>query len=215
MLAVIALFGGASAYAEDGGNNPGGPMGWLRGMFGGNHQQPPQNQNGSEDNASSTHPFPQGMGMREGMMGRGRDNASSTFRGERRGMMGSSTRPMMIGRPVVGTIASINGYSFTVTDRANKTFTVDASNAKITTRGTTPTSTPTTITVSDLTVGENVAVEGQVSTSTSSVVANQIFAGILGPRPEGSNASSTEMNNGQHEGFFQKVGNFFGHLFGR
>ena len=214
-LAIITLFAGASAYAQDAGNNgghPGGPMAWVRGLFGGERPPHPQN-GGAEFDASSTRPLPPGM---RGMMGRGRDNASST-----RGEWATSTRPvrggMMGSRPFVGTVVSVSGTSFTATGLNKATFTIDASNAKIITRGTTPTSTPTTLTVGDLTAGENVAVVGQVSTSTSSIVATQVYAGIRIALPQGGDASNTQDDNGgqPRPNFLQKVGNFFGHLFGR
>ena len=131
----------------------------------------------------------------------------------------SSTRGMSLGRPVVGTIATISGTSFTLTTSNSQTFTVDASSARIVKRGDTSTPTPATSTISDLVVGQNVIVLGNVSTSTQTISAKQIMIG--GPMGAPGQLKSQENGNqnqpaqASSTGFFSKIGRFFGRLFGR
>ena len=86
----------------------------------------------------------------------------------------------------VGTVTAVSGDSITLTDKmSGTTYTVDATNATIMKMGTPSTSTsgsgttqrptPTTITVSDIAVGDTIMVQGTVS--GESIIATQIMDG--------------------------------------
>lgn len=104
------------------------------------------------------------------------------------------------GQPVVlGTVSLINGGVLTITNKSNITYTVDATNAKIT-EG------PNTILVSNIAVGDNLVVQGTVN--GNAVVASTI---IDQTKPVNTNTGATIT---QHQGFFGGIGSFFAHLFG-
>ena len=139
--------------------------------------------------------------IRDGIMMRGGPNMMD---GKGREGMSSSTSPMTgNGQPVIaGTISAISGSSITITNKSNVSYTVDASNAKIV-QG------QNTITVSNLTVGTSVIVQGSVN--GNSVTATSIIDQVQ-PTPNGTTDGQTHTND--RPGFFGGIGHFFMHLFG-
>lgn len=134
--------------------------------------------------------------IRDGvMMGKGIGEGM----GDGRGKMGSTTPPIIQGngQPVIaGTISAISGNSLTITNKSNVTYTVDATNAKIV-QG------QNTITISGLTVGDSVVVQGTVN--GTSVTASSVID---------QKAQTTTTGATVHKGFFGGIGSFFAHLFG-
>jgi hypothetical protein len=86
----------------------------------------------------------------------------------------------------VGTVTAVNGNSITLTDKkSNTTYTVDATNASITERTKSTTApvagvrpAPTTITVSQIAVGDTLMVQG--TTSGTTITATKIADGVGG-----------------------------------
>lgn len=104
------------------------------------------------------------------------------------------------GQPVIaGKITAISGSTITITNQSNVTYTVDASNAKIA-QG------PNTITISGLSVGDAVVVQGTIN--GNAVVASSVIDQVH------INNANVDENNGKHLGFFGGIGAFFSHLFG-
>ena len=103
------------------------------------------------------------------------------------------------GQPVIaGTISAVNGSTVTVTNRSNVTYTVNATNAQVTKgQGTTP--------LSNLTVGDNVIVQGVVN--GTSVVASSII-------DQSKPTNNVNNNEQKSQGFFGRIGSFFKSLFG-
>ncbi len=92
------------------------------------------------------------------------------------------------GNGVMGTVSAVNGTSLTVTNKAGTAYTVDASNAKVS--KSVSGSAPTTITVSNIAIGDTVSVRGKLS--GTSVVATQIFDGIHQARAPNSSGTTTK-----------------------
>ncbi len=138
--------------------------------------------------------------IRDGVMarvpGQTGPNGQNDQNSQGKGRMASSTPSIQgNGEPVVaGTLSAVNGSSLTVSTKSNVTYTVDASSAKIV-QG------KNTVSVSGLTVGDSVVVQGAVS--GTSIAASSV---IDQPKPTSSNAA--------HSGFFGGIGAFFSHLFG-
>jgi hypothetical protein len=113
----------------------------------------------------------------------------------------SSTTPPFVGngQPVVaGNVTAINGSTLTVTTTSNNvSYTVDASNAKIV-QGS------STISLSDITVGQRVVIQGTVNGAAvnASTIIDQAVPGLNG------------QGHGNRFAFFDGIGNFFKHLFG-
>jgi hypothetical protein len=102
------------------------------------------------------------------------------------------------GQPVIaGSVSAINGSSLTVTNKSNVTYTVDATNAKIV-QG------QTTISVSGITVGDMVIVQGTVN--GNSVTASSVI--------DQKASTTTSTTTPTHKGFFGSIGSFFSHIFG-
>jgi hypothetical protein len=107
------------------------------------------------------------------------------------------------GQPIVaGTVSSVSGVTVTITNKSNVSYTIDATNAKIT-QG------PNTITVSGIAVGDMVVVQGTIN--GNAVVATSVI-------DQAKVAVSTNTNGGENGkgngGFFGGIGSFFSHLFG-
>lgn len=109
------------------------------------------------------------------------------------------------GEPIVGgTVSSISGNTITITNQANVTYTVDATNAKISKAG------ATSPTISNISTGDAVVIQGTIngnSVTASSVIDN------------GTQTTNTTTPNNQtpaqaHPGVFGGIGGFFKHLFG-
>jgi hypothetical protein len=125
------------------------------------------------------------------------------------GKNGANQNPSAItgnGQPIVaGTVSAISGSTLTITNKSNVTYTVDATNAKIT-----QDNSDTTLTVSNITVGDMVVVQGAVN--GNSVVASNI---IDQAKPaNGNTATSGAAHPQPHKGFFGAMGSFFSHIFG-
>lgn len=105
------------------------------------------------------------------------------------------------GEPVVGgSITAINGSVLTITNKSNVTYSVDATNATIE-KGN------ATSTLSSVTVGDNVLVQGTVN--GSSITASSVIDQGVAPA-----AGSTATPPKGVMGFFSGIGGFFAHLFG-
>ena len=98
------------------------------------------------------------------------------------------------GKGVMGTVASINGNTLTVTGKIGPkstatavTYTVDATNAKVM-KSATSGAKPTTVTIADIQVGDTIMVQGTVN--GTSVTAISIFDGKFTPRSPGTNPAS-------------------------
>lgn len=102
------------------------------------------------------------------------------------------------GQPVVaGTISSISGDSVAITNKSNVPYTVDVTNAKIV-QG------QNTVTISSLTVGDSVVIQGTVN--GNSISASSVM--------DQKTPSMTTGTTTQSKGFFGSIGSFFSHLFG-
>lgn len=128
------------------------------------------------------------------------------MRGGRGGMMGNaSSSPMAAiagdGKPVVmGTVASVSGASFTLTNNAG-TYTIDASNAKVVKPGV------TSATIGNVAVGDVVTVQGAIT--GTAVVASS----VIDQTPVAS-ATVSGSSPDTHRGFAGAFGRFFSKLFG-
>lgn len=101
------------------------------------------------------------------------------------------------GQPVIGgNVAAVNGTALTITNKSNITYTVDARNATIQ-KGN------TTSSVSAITIGDNVVVQGAVN--GTSVTASSII--------DSTQTASTNSKGGI-KGFIGGIGGFFHSLFG-
>jgi hypothetical protein len=107
------------------------------------------------------------------------------------------------GQPVVGgTVASTNGASLTVTNASNITYTVDASSATIVKAN-------ATSTVSNISVGDRVVVQGAVN-GTSITAFSVIDQGVMSNNLNASSTNSYKNNSG----FFGAIKGFFHKMFG-
>ena len=112
------------------------------------------------------------------------------------------------GQPVVaGTVTAVSGNTITITNKSNVTYTIDATNAKFVSAGT------TNSTISSIVVGDNVVVQGTIN--GNSVVASSVID-QKAKTNESANKSEDkqESNRGFMGGMMNGVGNFFKHLFG-
>ncbi len=110
------------------------------------------------------------------------------------------------GQPIIGgSVTAVSGTTLTVTNQSNVTYTVDAANATVT-KGNAAS------TLSGVSVGDNVIVQGTVNGTsvTASSVQDQ------GTTPSGEITSSTVAHGkqGEQSGFFGAIFGFFQHLFG-
>jgi hypothetical protein len=108
------------------------------------------------------------------------------------------------GQPVVGgTVASVSGNTFAlITAQGNITYTVDASSATVK-RGN------ATSSVSNITTGDKVVVQGTVS--NTSVTASSVIDEGVPAAPASGNESGGQ---GPRPGFLGALRGFFQHLFG-
>jgi len=118
--------------------------------------------------------------------------------GQGNGKMGSTTPAFTgNGEPIIaGKISAISGSSVSITNSSNVTYTVDATNAKIT-QGNTVSD------ISTLKTGDTVLVQGTVN--GTSIVATTVID---------QNRLATSQNPDKKPGFFGGIGQFFMHLFG-
>lgn len=135
-------------------------------------------------------------GMGGGMMG-GKGAAGA----------GLSALPAGNGQPIVGgSVTAVSGTSVTITNTAGVTYTVDASAAKFTKPGV------TAATIANLTVGDQVVVQGAVN--GSAVTAATIIDSGAKPAPKTTTNANGTTTTKQPQGFFGAIGGFFAHLFG-
>ena len=109
------------------------------------------------------------------------------------------------GQPIVGgTVSAITGTTITLTNTSGATYTVDASNAKITKQGT------QNATITNVTANDTVIVQGTVNGQNVTAVS------ILdnGPLPTTQLGQTANTQPQQRPGFFGMVGGFFKHMFG-
>lgn len=115
--------------------------------------------------------------------------------------------PMIVGngQPIIaGTVSTISGNTITITNKGNITYTIDTTNAKIQTNGTTPS------TVSNISVNDNVIVQGTINGTnvTASLIIDQK------PKTDSRSTNSDDQNKPKAKGFFGGIGNWFRGLFG-
>lgn len=107
------------------------------------------------------------------------------------------------GQPVVGgSITSISGSTFMITNKSNASYTIDASAATVIKQH-------ATSSVSSLAVGDSVIVQGTVN--GSSVTAASVQANT--PKQE-QGSSQSDANTDRGRGFFSRIGGFFRGFFG-
>lgn len=125
--------------------------------------------------------------------------------GFQKGNRGTSTEAMISGdgNPVVaGTVSAISGNTITLKNNSNTQYTIDVTNANIK-KG------DATSTVSSISVGDNILVQGTVN--GSSVTATLVIDQSAKPA---DNHANNAPRGGIVGGFFGKIGGFFMHLFG-
>lgn len=127
---------------------------------------------------------------------------------DRKEMQMTTEMPAGNGQPVImGTVSAVNGTSLTVTNKAGATYAVDAATTKFTKVGVEPTAT-----ITNIAIGDTVIVQGAVN--GSAVVASSVIDQGAKPSAPVKTESVTSEAKGPEKGFFGKIGNFFGRLFG-
>ena len=97
------------------------------------------------------------------------------------------------GQPIVaGKVTAVSGNTITITNNSNVTYTIDATNAKI----------------SNVAVGDNVIVQGTVN--GNSVTASS----VIDQKAKIHNNDNSKTRGGMMGNFFGGIGNFFKHMFG-
>ena len=139
------------------------------------------------------------------MMGRsGQGFASSTMMqgGMNRGGQGfASSTVQGNGQPIVaGKVSAINGSIISITNNSNVTYSVDATNAKITQGN-------TTVTITSIVVGDTIVAQGTIN--GTSVIATSVMDQTN--HNETNTAGNPEQKRG---GFFGGIGQFFMRMFG-
>jgi hypothetical protein len=97
---------------------------------------------------------------------------------------------------VAGSVVSISGNNIMITNKSNVTYTIDATNAKMV-KG------PNTITVTNITVGDQILVQGTVN-------GNSISATSIYDQTKPLNTTGAP----KAKGVFSRIGSFFSGLFG-
>lgn len=140
--------------------------------------------------------------IRDGNFARGNEKAIYNHKDDNKNVMAQLQGN---GQPVIaGNVTTVGSTTFTLSNKSNVTYTVDATNAKVVLRN-------GTSTLSAMTIGDTVMVQGTVN-GTSIIASTVIDSGMSG------NATSTQNTNRKGlfapKGFFGGVGSFFSHLFG-
>jgi len=108
------------------------------------------------------------------------------------------------GQPVVGgNVTTISGNSVTIVNSSNVTYIIDVTTAKVMKKGV------TTATLSNITVGDSVIVQGTVN-GTSVTAVSVLDQGTLPSSSDTTNTTKPAI----HGDFMRSVGGFFSHLFG-
>ena len=180
----VALVSLTPVFAQDNNNGepPPGPLGGSR-MWGthppGMGMMPRGSKPGNE----------RGPHMMGGMAGTSTDITNTIIKGN--------------GQPVVaGTVSQLSGSTLTITTGSRVTYTIDVSNATIAKDN-------ATSTISGISVGDYVIVQGSVS-GTSVMASSVIDTRVPASGPGGENAQGP-LHGG---GFFGSISQFFKHLFG-
>jgi hypothetical protein len=106
------------------------------------------------------------------------------------------------GEPVVaGSVSSVNGNAITITTSSNTSYTIDAASSTVNKAG-------ATSTVSAISVGDYVVVQGTVNGAT--VTASSILDAQVKTSAQGNSGNAP----GHNKGLFGSIGGFFKHLFG-
>jgi hypothetical protein len=109
------------------------------------------------------------------------------------------------GQPVIGgTITSISGTTFKITNKSNIAYTIDASGAKVKKGG-------VDSTISGIAVGDSVLIQGTIN-GTSITASSVIDQGTV-KSAEASTSNTPAMSRGFMGGIFGAIGNFFHTLF--
>jgi hypothetical protein len=107
------------------------------------------------------------------------------------------------GQPVVaGAVTAISGNTISITNKSNVSYTVDATNAKITKDN-------ATVAISSITVGDEIIAQGTIN--GNAVVASNIIDQV---QPVANTSTTTTGTATQHKGFFGSIGSFFARIFG-
>ncbi|MDE2030838.1 MAG: hypothetical protein KGI58_01080 [Patescibacteria group bacterium] len=132
--------------------------------------------------------------IHDGIVVRNDNDAANTIKQGIPAIMGN-------GEPVVaGNVSAISGSTITITNKSNVSYTVDATNAKIT-QG------PNIILISNIAVGDTLIVQGTVN-------GNSIVATSVVDQNRPVNTSIPTNAEQPHRGFFGSIGLFFMHMFG-
>ena len=112
------------------------------------------------------------------------------------------------GQPVVaGSVTAISGDTITITNKSNITYTIDATNAKITIRN-------QVSSISNVAVGDNLIVQGTVN-GNSMVASSVIDQKTTANTNRNNNLSNGKKpNGGLLGGMMNNITSFFKHLFG-
>jgi hypothetical protein len=158
--------------------------------------------------AQSNQPEP---GMMRGGWGRGYASSSASTSSMMRmhnkgprGQMGGLSQIQGNGQPIVGgTVSSISGATFSITNKSNATYSIDASHATVVKAG-------ATSSVSNIATGDAVLVQGTIN-GTAVTATSVIDHGAVPVPPQGSGSNA---QRGMTGGFFGAIGGFFHNLFG-
>ena len=122
--------------------------------------------------------------------------------GDKRGENASSTSQIVgNGQPVVaGTVSSISGSTFTISNKSNVSYTIDASSAKFTQGN-------NTISIGDIKSGDSVVVQGTIN-------GNSVVASTVIDQARVANTGNADGNKAHNRGFFAVIGQFFKNIFG-
>jgi hypothetical protein len=103
------------------------------------------------------------------------------------------------GQPIVGgVVTAVSGSTITIKNKSNIIYTIDTTNAKINKAG-------KAITTSDVVVGDTILAQGTIN--GTSVIAVSII-------DQSNTTNNKNGDNGNHRGFFRRMGDFFSHMFG-
>ena len=119
---------------------------------------------------------------------------------------GMQNLPTGNGQPIVGgTVSAVSGTSISITNTGGATYTIDATNAKVTKDGV------SSATISNVSVGDSIIVQGTVNGSavTGTTIMDHGSAPAAGTATNGQPAAQAN-----HGGILGTIGGFFKHLFG-
>ncbi len=106
---------------------------------------------------------------------------------------------------IMGTISAVSGTTLTVTAKDGTVYTVATADAKFQKEK------GSTIGINDLKVGDTVLIQGTVN--GTNVTAKNVFDAQITMNKIENKMDKMENNNGNHNGFFVRFGNFFRNIF--